>query len=175
MASINGIELKALKGFEGHEGYCFQGNVYKDGKKLGFWSQDSWGGPDEFRFDESLLDKACSDFADGFPDDYEHKAVCGDIEVFMGAVLDLKLCEQDMKPVFKGGAKSIYFMTDGFHRSWMGFRGNVTVEGVRKNCPDLVRKMEDEMFKSGFKEFVFTQDGFDIVIDKDHPAPEILR
>lgn len=49
-ASINGVSIKNLEYFEGHEGGCYQGNVYLDGKLLGFWSQDSWGGPDNFDF-----------------------------------------------------------------------------------------------------------------------------
>ena len=55
MASINGITVKAMKEFVGHEGYCKQGNIYIDNKKQGFWSQDSWGGPDNFEFDTTLL------------------------------------------------------------------------------------------------------------------------
>lgn len=55
MASINGVTVKAMKEFVGHEGYCKQGNIYIDNKKQGFWSQDSWGGPDNFEFDTTLL------------------------------------------------------------------------------------------------------------------------
>lgn len=40
MASINGVSIKAFKKFRGHEGEeLYQGNVYYNGKKLGFWSQ----------------------------------------------------------------------------------------------------------------------------------------
>lgn len=35
MAKINGIELKAVKNFEGMEGYGFSANIYMDGKKVG--------------------------------------------------------------------------------------------------------------------------------------------
>lgn len=52
VASINGVSLKKLRYFVGHEGGCFQGDVYLDGKKLGFWSQDSWGGADNFEFSQ---------------------------------------------------------------------------------------------------------------------------
>lgn len=45
MASIKGIEIKGVKGYQGHEGYCQQGNIYMDGKKIGFYSEDGWGGP----------------------------------------------------------------------------------------------------------------------------------
>ena len=57
MASINGVSIKAFKKFRGHEGEePYQGNVYYNGKKLGFWSQDAHGGIcDNFEFDETVL------------------------------------------------------------------------------------------------------------------------
>lgn len=40
MASINGLTIKGLKQFVGHEGETlFQGNLYLNGDKIGFWSQ----------------------------------------------------------------------------------------------------------------------------------------
>lgn len=59
MASINGIEIKNLKTFRGHEGEpLYQGTIYKNGAKLGFWSQDAHGGIcDNFEFNEILLQK----------------------------------------------------------------------------------------------------------------------
>ena len=57
MSEINGITIKNLKSFKDHEGCeIYQGNVYYKGKKLGFWSQDSWGGPNDYDFDTSVLD-----------------------------------------------------------------------------------------------------------------------
>lgn len=44
MANIYGIELKNVNNFIGHEGNIFQGNVYLNGKKVGFYSEDAWGG-----------------------------------------------------------------------------------------------------------------------------------
>lgn len=62
MASINGVSIKNLKSFMGHEGPCLQGNIYIDGKKVGFWSQDSWGGPDTFDFNTSVLESRISEY-----------------------------------------------------------------------------------------------------------------
>ena len=61
-ASISGVSLKNLKYFVGHEGGCFQGDVYIDGKKQGFWSQDSWGGPDHFEFDATEIEKRAKEY-----------------------------------------------------------------------------------------------------------------
>lgn len=55
MAKINGIEIKNLKEFKGHEQETlYQANIYYKGKKVGFWSQDSWGGEDRIDLDYSL-------------------------------------------------------------------------------------------------------------------------
>ena len=55
MAKIKGIELKNVKEFRGHEGEILeQGDVYYKGKKVGFWSQDGWGGCDNFNLDYNL-------------------------------------------------------------------------------------------------------------------------
>lgn len=55
MAKIKGIELKNIVNFKGHEGEdLIQGNVYYNGKKVGFYSQDSWGGIDNFNLDNEL-------------------------------------------------------------------------------------------------------------------------
>ena len=53
MAKIKGIEIKSLKKFKGREwDENYQGNIYLNGKKIGFWSQDSHGGCDIFDFDD---------------------------------------------------------------------------------------------------------------------------
>ena len=55
MASIKGIELKNVKDFRGHEGEdLVQGDVYYKGKKVGYYSQDAWGGMDIFDLDYDL-------------------------------------------------------------------------------------------------------------------------
>ena len=57
MASINGVTIKSLKKFIGMEGEAYQGNVYYNGRKLGFWSQDGSGGSDHYSFPISELKK----------------------------------------------------------------------------------------------------------------------
>ena len=55
MAKIKGIELRNVKDFRGHDGEPLtQGDVYYKGKKVGFYSQDSWGGMDIFNLDYDL-------------------------------------------------------------------------------------------------------------------------
>lgn len=55
MSKIKGIELKNIVEFKGHEGEeLIQGNVYYNGKKVGFYSQDAWGGCDNLSIDYKL-------------------------------------------------------------------------------------------------------------------------
>ena len=57
MASLNGVTIRNFKGFRGHEGEpLWQGSVYHNGRKLGFWSQDAHGGSDNYDFNSKLLD-----------------------------------------------------------------------------------------------------------------------
>ena len=121
MAKINGVEIKNLKSFLDHEEcLCYQGNVYLNGKKLGFWSQDSWGGPDIFSFDDALLDDACNSFYEGTPESHPSRFVFKEKDVFMSKVVDIKEIEKTCRKLFKGGCPAVYYVTDGFHYSWMG-------------------------------------------------------
>ncbi len=57
MASLNGVTIRNLKLYRGHEGEpLWQGSVYYNGKKLGFWSQDAHGGCDNYEFNSKLLE-----------------------------------------------------------------------------------------------------------------------
>lgn len=56
MAKMYGFEIKGVKSFRGHDGESLnQGNLYYNGKKVAFWSQDAWGGPDTLIYED--LDK----------------------------------------------------------------------------------------------------------------------
>lgn len=58
MAKIKGIELRNIKDFRGHEGEDLtQGDIYYKGKKVGYYSQDAWGGMDIFDLDWQNLSK----------------------------------------------------------------------------------------------------------------------
>lgn len=126
MASINGISIKGRKNFLGHEGepLC-QGNVYLNNKKLGFWSQDSWGGPDRFildpKYSKALLDQAV---IARNPDKAYH-GTSGDrtyvieynLEQLLGDCVELAEEEQSYKKAVKAGYAAILLATDGFHQT----------------------------------------------------------
>ena len=171
MARINGVELKAVKKYTGHEGVCAQGNVYYKGKKLGFWSQDSWGGPDEFDFDKSVLDKAAQDYQAGFPDTYKYKDYCSCKDVFLYDILKLRDIECDLNKGFRKGYKTAIYVTDGYHISWIFCLKDDKDEELIRSHKEVIDNLEKTMFKDEKKNvFVFRQNDFDMTIDADHPA-----
>ena len=102
MASIYGVTIKNLKKFMGHESPCFQGNVYLDGKKLGFWSQDSWGGCDNYEFDENILSGAVETYkaSDMLPDEY--RSIAG-TDTLMFEIVELLETQKHFKAAVKKG------------------------------------------------------------------------
>ena len=62
MAKIKGIELKNITYFRGHEEEeLMQGDVYYKNKKVGFYSQDAWGGEDRFYLHNDVDKDICKE------------------------------------------------------------------------------------------------------------------
>lgn len=94
MASINGLTLKNIVEFKGHEGEpLFQGNIYYNNKKVGFFSQDSWGGEEHVQVDKAVADL----FKDYQCKDYDFKGIVWAIY----DVCDLLDKEKEYKRVIK--------------------------------------------------------------------------
>lgn len=103
MASINGVTVKALKSFKDHEGMdILQGNVYLNGKKLGFWSQDAWCGPDHFGFNEKLLADAVESYKQSDKVASEYKEIFNS-ELLMFELIKLIDAEKAYKKCVKAG------------------------------------------------------------------------
>lgn len=141
MAMIYGVTVKGLKVFRDHEGApCCQGNVYLNNKKLGFWSQDSWGGPDQIDFDSKLLQPAVDAYkAAGFVEDRYMDVF--NAECLLGALADL----MDMEKKFKSGIKRGY-STLVMNYFGSGFWSTCSAEKVMesKAYKDLVEKSHGE-------------------------------
>ena len=59
--------VKGIKNFKGHAGESlFQCSVYKSGKKIGFFSEDSWGGPAQLQNFDAENEKSLCNFAKEF-------------------------------------------------------------------------------------------------------------
>lgn len=153
MASINGISVKGMTKFLGHEGETlFQGNLYLGGKKLGFWSQDAWGGPDRFNLDERYSEKLLNDAIKKLN---PHKRECFgsgdrsfaleyDLEIMLGDYIVLSLDEKEYKKAVKSGYAGTLVATDGYHIStWMLPKSYVAMSDGA-----LLKKMEGEIAKA---------------------------
>lgn len=132
MASINGISIKSLKCFRDHEGAsCFQGNIYYKGKKLGFWSQDPWGGPDSYDFDESVLDGEVEKYAASDMVEEKYREFT-ELDALLCDVLALMDDEKSYKKCTKMGYSTYVCASDGFHvRGY--YSALKTAEAVRKD------------------------------------------
>ena len=99
MASINGIELKGIKEFKGHEFEdLIQGNIYYKGKKVGWYSQDSWGGCDHIELDYTLPKNLLKEIND-ILDNYESETLFNGISLLYDEQYNVKFKHK----IFKGG------------------------------------------------------------------------
>ncbi len=115
MASINGISIKKLKYFKDHEGCTIaQGDIWHNGKKLGFWSQSYMNGPDDFDFDEHILDKEVESYKVSDRVEEKYKTIFG-LDTLLYELLPLIDDEKEFKKMVKKGWKSLVKATDGFH------------------------------------------------------------
>lgn len=109
MASINGITVKALKEFKGHEGEpLYQGNIYLDNKKIGWWSQDSHGGCDHIYLDAQYSLSKLENKVNQMNLDYSLDLLFGDLVIMQSD-------EKDFKNAVKSGYAGVLLITDGYH------------------------------------------------------------
>lgn len=158
MASINGISVKSVTKFLGHERETlFQGSLSLNGKKLGFWTQDGWGGPDNFdldrQFSERLLNEAVKKLntdkarevgpADGrFLFEY-------DLELLLYDFIVLWQDEKEFKKAVKAGYGGIVVATDGYHvTTWKIPKSyaEMTNETLLKVMEGLIEKAKKDFF-----------------------------
>lgn len=72
---IGEFSLGPIKAFRGHEGEtCMQGTILRNGKKVGEWSEDAWGGPHRIDFKNAADDKAFKAAANAHPTAVEFAA-----------------------------------------------------------------------------------------------------
>lgn len=111
MAKINEIQIKNLKSFVGHECDYYQGNVYYKNKKLGFWSQDSMGGADNFYFNTKILEEEIDKFKNSSYIDriFKNNSLNTDenTAILLDKLVFLSQCEKEYKKQTKKGHKTM--------------------------------------------------------------------
>lgn len=162
MAKINGLELKNINEFKGHEGeLLYQGNIYLENKKIGEWSQNYMSGPDdifiESDYDYNKLTAKIIELNYGKEDPFCHeisntedyspwgnlKDYC--IELILSDIVILKDWEKEYKKALKkyGPSTGIVIATDGtgMHEYIMPYAG-----GIDKDTAIEMMKKEDLKF-----------------------------
>ena len=115
MASINGISIKNLKKFRGHEGEPLaQGTVYYKGKKLGYWSQDFHGGPDAYEFDARQLNDEVTKYRESGRVEEMYKEYT-DLGCILEDLVNLMETEKTFKKGIKAGYPAYVEVNDGYH------------------------------------------------------------
>lgn len=147
MAKINGIEIKAMKNFKDHEGLTiYQGNIYYNGKKLGFWSQDSYGGMDNYDFNTNILKDEVEKFknSDMVEDKFRKFA---DLDILLDELVKLKETEKQYNHFFKKGFASMVLVTDGYHYFYMASH-LADKDAVLKEMDTQIKESKKRCFKN---------------------------
>lgn len=150
--SIFGISLKSVKTLHGREGAYYCGTVYKNGKKLGDWSQSSYGAiVDDFYFNEHELDEAVKSWG-------QNSKYGGSInrESFMIALVVLGEYYTIYNKAIKKGRNCVVIVTDEYDMSYHVIE--CSVYGINNGLPadvnDLITKGKKSIMKSGYTPIV---------------------
>lgn len=169
MASINGISVKNVTTFKGHEGEpCFQGDVFVENKKIGFWSQDSHGAIcDQFNFEGPYSDIKLANRVKelnkdktfyGERPDKSKFSIEYSLEQLFSDLISLREDEKMFKNAVKKGYGGIMLVTDGCHVvAW-----NLPEAYLKAGNSILIaaneKMIEEEKKKAGFfKEDTYTK------------------
>jgi hypothetical protein len=125
MAEIFGVTIKNRKEFRGHEGEpCTQGNIYQNGKKIGYYSDSFMMGPVEYDFlegGEKLFDEVVKKYFKKYPEEKDYYEIA---DIFLYHLNNLINLEKEYKKaikkgfvaigeVEKGGVSKLYSIPEG--------------------------------------------------------------
>lgn len=146
MAKLNGLELKNVEKFKGHEREdLYEADIFLQNKKIGHWCQDYMNGPADIRFDskydeQKLVDKIIyynKDVQDPFEVSFGNldgdmrpwdgfKDSC--LELMLPNLVFLKEWEKEFKKLQKKTENAMVIVaTDGYHE-YLGLFANVSKE-----------------------------------------------
>jgi hypothetical protein len=103
--------VKAVKTFHGHDGYGWEANLYKGGKKVATVVEDGWGGNLKFYFEGETKEQRVTqdeidlnDFCKTLPQwksEYDNTMHDTNREIFVDGLVTDKLYEKDVKKLLK--------------------------------------------------------------------------
>ena len=112
MASIFGFEIKGLKTFRGRDGEGSQGNIYYNGKKVGWYNNSADGGASDIDFDGDkeqyskmmkLLKEATRKYYERYPLTGQFADLTPNEEIFMEDLVNFTLDEKEFRKYQKDG------------------------------------------------------------------------
>ena len=178
---LNGITIKNVKEFTGHEfPVCTQGDVWDGKTKLGFWSQDSWGGGDEYQGFEDVICQKAEQFQKGFRKEDFKDPIMYDVlkspDVFMGYVLVMKDVEKLYRRAKGPEGFALFTMTKGEIRARPVNCRVRDKEDLQARGKELYQRLVRDL---GTEDFIVWSCGgnsdLNITVDENHPVPEFLR
>ena len=161
MASIYGFVIKKIKTFRGREGEGCQGDIYYNGKKVGWYNDMADGGMADVYFDgdreqcskmEALLNEAAKKYYAKYP----LTGLCADLPITDGLFMDELVNVTMDEKVFKKHQKEGYFAMATYQKQGVDFK-EYTLLFKRKEALDAFQKRPDvERVR------VYTKDGFNL-------------
>lgn len=145
MASINGVTIKSLKTFKDRDGEdCYQGTVYLNGRKLGFWSQEGNGSVcDNYDFDKKLLEEPFLMWKNYLQDYHLYDYL--DLEGFLHVLANLMDLEKSIKSNIKKGYKYITYSFSALDGYWVA--SSFISKDVAENAKSRLQK---KLLDSGY-------------------------
>lgn len=176
MASINGISVKGMKEFFGHEGETLcQGNLYLNNKKIGFWSQDAHGAIcDNFIMENGYSETLLRDMVKKVNADKAHMAgpennrflLEYSLDFLMGDYITLFEDEKLYKNAVKKGYAGIVVASDGYHTvAW-----SLGSSYMAKNDDELLKALDSDIQKA--KQGFWAEDNFTKHTVKIYRSPD---
>lgn len=115
MAQIKGLTLKGLTRFVGREGEAYQGSIYLNGKKIGWFSQSGDGGCSDIDYEsreiKAEVEGIVKKYFEENPPDSEYG---GNDEDFFEQLVELCLDEKDFKKAVKKGFSWVVKVSNSF-------------------------------------------------------------
>ena len=163
VVSINGISLKNMVKFRGHEEETlYQGDLCLGEQKIGFWSEDSWGGPDNIILDPGYDLKQLNYLIAALNPDKKISSISSkhsfeiayNLELLMADYLRLYHEHEEYLAAVNAEYSGIMIASDGFHfTSWY-----LPETYVKQSDEYLLEEMAEALGKA--KESFFAENNY---------------
>ena len=146
MASIFGFAIKGLKTFRGRDGVGSQGNIYYNGKKVGWYNDSADGGASDIEFEgtkeqrvemQGLLKEATRKYYERFPLTGMFADLTPNEEIFMEELVNFTLDEKEFKKYQKDGyigMAKYQKIGDPYYEYTMLFKRGKAIEEFQKRA-----------------------------------------